>query len=319
MTREQAAASPALPLVSIGIPTFTRASSLRRAIESAQAQTYPNLEIVVSDNGSTDDTEQICRALCSNDVRIRYFRQDANMGPTDNFLFVLRQARGLFFMWLADDDWVDADYVAKCVAVHRADPGFAVVAGLAHGYLAGAPIGDGDFLNLHHPSAASRVLKYYSQVGENSIHYGVMRTAVLAKCEYPNTLGGDWILVAQMVFEGRVTTLSTTRLHRERQNSTAETIASIVHVLHLPRYQHALPAFSIARAAFLNIIRANEVFGSLGRVARYLLAVAAFVTILFHRGLVTSAKTLVIKIIGLDRARRFKALVCKASSPNPRP
>ena len=96
------------PKVSIGIPTFNRADLLRRSIESALGQDYPNIEVLVSDNASTDETPAICQGLGD---RIKYFRQSINLGPLTNFSKVLEMASGEFFMWLGDDDWIDASYV----------------------------------------------------------------------------------------------------------------------------------------------------------------------------------------------------------------
>src|SRR5713226_3275180 len=96
---------PEQSLVSIGLPTHNRSASLRRAIASALAQDYRPIELIVSDNGSTDETETICRAAAEHDSRIKYLRQPENRGAAANFQAVLDHARGDFFLWLADDDW----------------------------------------------------------------------------------------------------------------------------------------------------------------------------------------------------------------------
>lgn len=103
------------PLVTIGIPTYNRADGyLKDALNSAVAQTYPNLEIVVSDNCSPDQTETVVKSY--QDPRIRYFRQDPALTPNDNFNFCLEQAQGDYFLLLHDDDMVDPDFVAACLA-----------------------------------------------------------------------------------------------------------------------------------------------------------------------------------------------------------
>src|SRR5229473_2324672 len=102
------------PLVTIGLPTYNRASELKRAVESVLAQDYSNLELVISDNASTDDTQLVCERFCAQDNRIRYIRQPTNRGAAANFHEVLQRAGGEFFMWLGDDDWLDSSYVAQC-------------------------------------------------------------------------------------------------------------------------------------------------------------------------------------------------------------
>ncbi|MBC7249102.1 MAG: glycosyltransferase family 2 protein [Anaerolineae bacterium] len=102
------------PLVTIGIPTYKRADSyLRLALESALAQTYPEIEVIVSDNCSPDHTQEVVRSF--SDLRLRYFRQKENIGPNNNFNFCLEQARGDYFLLLQDDDQIDSDFVATCM------------------------------------------------------------------------------------------------------------------------------------------------------------------------------------------------------------
>jgi glycosyltransferase involved in cell wall biosynthesis len=102
------------PLVTIGIPTYNRADSyLRSAIESAVTQTYENIEIIVSDNCSTDDTGALVQG--HSDSRIKYFKQEQGIQPNDNFNFCLSQARGDYFLLLHDDDIVDRDFIDTCM------------------------------------------------------------------------------------------------------------------------------------------------------------------------------------------------------------
>lgn len=102
------------PLVTIGIPTYNRAGSfLRNALACASGQTYANIEIVVSDNCSTDNTEEVVKQ-CT-DPRLRYFRQIHNIGANNNFNFCLEQARGEYFLLMLDDDTVDPDFIEICI------------------------------------------------------------------------------------------------------------------------------------------------------------------------------------------------------------
>jgi glycosyltransferase involved in cell wall biosynthesis len=103
-----------LPVVTIAIPTYNRANSyLHQVITSALIQTYPNIEIIVSDNASTDHTAMVVKGF--SDSRIRYFRHDENIGPHNNFNFCLQQAKGIYFLLLHDDDLIDHDFIETCV------------------------------------------------------------------------------------------------------------------------------------------------------------------------------------------------------------
>jgi len=106
------------PLVSIGIPTYNRAGSyLRYALRSAVNQTYRNIEIIVSDNCSPDNTESVVKAF--DDPRIRYYRQTENIGPVKNRNFCLEQSRGDYFLMLLDDDLIDDDFISTCMNAVR--------------------------------------------------------------------------------------------------------------------------------------------------------------------------------------------------------
>jgi glycosyltransferase involved in cell wall biosynthesis len=101
-------------LVTIGIPTYNRAGGyLREALASALKQTYPHIEIVVSDNCSTDHTEAVVKSFA--DPRIRYFKHPYNIGANNNFNFCVEQARGDYFLLLHDDDLIDPDFVETCM------------------------------------------------------------------------------------------------------------------------------------------------------------------------------------------------------------
>jgi glycosyltransferase involved in cell wall biosynthesis len=105
------------PLVSVGIPTFNRPEGLRRTLRCICGQTYSNLEIIVSDNASPGrETEMVVEEFSRIDPRIKYFRQAANIGPMENFRFVLANASGEYFMWAADDDEWDARFIEVCFA-----------------------------------------------------------------------------------------------------------------------------------------------------------------------------------------------------------
>lgn len=114
----------ALPLVTIAIPTYNRADGyLKNAIQCALEQTYQNIEIIISDNCSPDNTEEVVKGF--NDKRLRYFRQQANIGANNNFNFCLQQAHSSYFLLLHDDDTIDSDFIELCMtsARYRTDIG----------------------------------------------------------------------------------------------------------------------------------------------------------------------------------------------------
>lgn len=103
------------PLVSLVIPTFNRSDRLEEAVASALKQTYGNLEVLIVDDASTDDTACLIESLSENE-QLRYIRQPSNQGPNANWRTGMEAARGEFFGFLADDDVLEPSYVERLVA-----------------------------------------------------------------------------------------------------------------------------------------------------------------------------------------------------------
>lgn len=112
-----------MPRVTIGMPVYNGERFIVEALDSIMAQTYKDLELVISDNGSTDTTEEICRRYAAKDPRVRYYREDVNRGATWNYNRLVDLAKGEFFKWAAHDDLITPDYIEKCVDVLDRDPG----------------------------------------------------------------------------------------------------------------------------------------------------------------------------------------------------
>ena len=100
--------------VSIGMPVYNSAKFVRAAIEQLQAQTFPDFELLVSDNHSTDGTWEICQEIAEKDTRIKLFRHEQNIGVFKNFAAVLERATAPYFMWAADDDWHHPNFLRRC-------------------------------------------------------------------------------------------------------------------------------------------------------------------------------------------------------------
>ncbi len=111
------------PLVSIGLPVYNGERYLREALDSLIGQDYPHLELILSDNASTDATAALCLEYAARDPRIRYYRLESNIGSLANFRRVAQLAQGTYFMWAAFDDLRSPTYLSACVAALEADPG----------------------------------------------------------------------------------------------------------------------------------------------------------------------------------------------------
>jgi len=110
------------PMVTIGVPLFNAELYLPSALDSLLSQTFERFEIVISDNGSSDGTESICRRYAALDGRIQYFRHDINRGAAWNHNFLIAQARGRYFRWHHYDDLCEPRHLEQCVAALTSNP-----------------------------------------------------------------------------------------------------------------------------------------------------------------------------------------------------
>jgi len=102
-----------LPGISIGLPVYNGEKFIQKRIESILNQTFQDFEIIISNNASTDLTEEICIKFKKQDKRIQYFKQSHNIGGTSNFSFVLNKAKREFFVWAAADDVWHPEFLKK--------------------------------------------------------------------------------------------------------------------------------------------------------------------------------------------------------------
>jgi glycosyltransferase involved in cell wall biosynthesis len=115
------------PLVTICVPTRNRVASLRKSLESILGQDYPAIEVIISDNASTDGTDAFCRELAAPDTRIRYIRHDRNIGLHGNHNFCLGAGTGEFLCVFHDHDDRDLSLVSTYVAFLQAHPDVGLV------------------------------------------------------------------------------------------------------------------------------------------------------------------------------------------------
>lgn len=106
-----------LPQISIGMPIYNGEQFLHQRLESILSQTFTDFELIISDNASTDSTGKICEEYARKDHRIRYIRQEKNIGALLNFNFVLKEVKFNYFVWMASDDIIERDFLEKNIKI----------------------------------------------------------------------------------------------------------------------------------------------------------------------------------------------------------
>ena len=261
-----------LPLVSVGIPTYNRMDMLQRAVKSVLAQDYINLEVIISDNASTDGTRAYCEELAQRDCRVRYIRQSRNIGPTANMVTVLDQSRGDFYMLLCDDDWLDRTYVSDCVSTLLERPELILVCGKPLLYEGDRWIGEGVKTNLLQDCARDRVRAYFRQVEENGAVHGLIRRNVLMRLpSMPNIMGGDWLYVASIAFLGKVKTLDSSAIHKSK-GGISRTPHSLRQAMGLTGFKSRFQRVNMLASVIKDIAWTSPVYERLGASGRLSLA-----------------------------------------------
>lgn len=199
MNAAQSAHSPPhrVPLVSIGLPVLNGEKLLRTALESLAQQSYPNVEVIVSDNASADQTAAICEELRQQyPHRVFIRRQPHRLEAMKNFEFVLNEARGQFFMWAAHDDRWHPDFVTRLHAVLEAHDEVGVaLSAVRRVYEDGEPYDTVRFVDRL--SVNRSAYDIASAIARGSPHhlyiYGLYRAALLreAVLDFPSVVGGD--------------------------------------------------------------------------------------------------------------------------------
>lgn len=195
------------PRVGVGLPVFNGERYVAEAIESILSQTEADLELVVSDNGSTDGTERICRAFARRDHRVRYERSPVNLGAAWNFNRVFRLSSGECFKWMAHDDVCAPDFLRRCLEVLDADPA-AVVA-----YPRAARIDEAGNRGRPHDSSLKATSDRPAERFRRVIRmpswclpiFGVIRRSALERTGLIRPFpGADHVLLAELSLQGRL-------------------------------------------------------------------------------------------------------------------
>lgn len=217
------------------MPVYNGEPYLREALRSLLQQTHRTIELILSDNASTDSTEAVCREIARQDSRVRYFRQDANIGAAANFEFVLRQARGALFMWAACDDIWDTDWIAALAAVLAANPG-AIAYGTVHTIdEAGHPfshIADGRQFEFAQRQPRRRQLAYYLEYegfGKANPVYALMPRELLAAHFSRETFGrpfGDCVLLFSLLAHASLLSCANVSHYKRIHQSSASAPAA---------------------------------------------------------------------------------------------
>jgi glycosyltransferase involved in cell wall biosynthesis len=251
------------PRVSIGVPVRNGSRFLAEALDSLLAQSYSDFELMISDNASSDQTEEICREYAAKDERIRYYRSDHDVGLSRNFNYLFMQAQGEYFKWAAADDLHERDWLARCLEILERDREVVLAYGKARFIDEnGVPIEKTDpGYNLCSDAAPER-LRYAIRASSwvNAI-FGLIRSEALAKTRlFPTYPGGDYTVLTELALQGKFVEvpdfLFRRRLHPAASSQNIHNKDYIVR-LWTASGQESFPAWNRSKDNFTIVMRSG--------------------------------------------------------------
>ena len=253
-------------------------------------QRYEAIEIIVCDNASTDDTEAVVTRALGGDPRVRYVRHATNLGAVANFRAGLDLATGEYFMWLADDDWLDPDYVDCCMHTLRHDPTAVLANGDAFYTENGRLLLNEPGINLTHTSTMRRVLGYYTLVNFNGAFHGISTTETRRSVPFDDGLAGDWIHLAAIAALGSFRRVPTA-IHRSITGESAALDKS------LSRF-----AYPIASRVLADV-RSGSAFATRNAMQRCALGIACAVVVSWRMGVLPGRDRVLAHLVGQLKSR----------------
>lgn len=193
------------PTVSIGLAVYNGEKYLKQAIESIVSQTFEDFELIISDNASTDRTDEICRYYASRDSRIRYSRNETNIGGANNENLTFKLARGKYFRWAAHDDVCAPDLIRRLVEVLDQNPEVVLaLTTIMNINDQGEPLGVVKRLNATSGSPSQRFRSLTNFNHDCEATYGLIRSEIMSQTELQrNYTDSDRTFLCQLSLYGR--------------------------------------------------------------------------------------------------------------------
>ena len=194
------------PNVSIGMPVFNGAKTIKKAIDSILAQTFEDFELLISDNASDDETENICKRFANQDSRIRYVRQKMNVGVYGNFDYVMSQAKKKYFMFAAADDWRSPNFLELNVSALESNSKY--VASTSPNCHEGDEKNYNKYIDFSlEGSSKERFAKFLQNAWHShAIFFSLIRTEIIQEYKYLDFsyVGADWSVILFLCSKGEI-------------------------------------------------------------------------------------------------------------------
>jgi len=269
------------PMVTIGLPVYNAQRYLEQALDSLLAQTYTDFELIIADNASTDRTQEICLAYAAKDQRIRYHRNEKNLGAAPNFNLLFQLSASKYFKWAPYDDLIEPTFLARCVEVMEQHPEVVLCYSRAK-IIDEQSVYVVDYNPGPDTSSANPNERFGNLIlrPEYAIQQmALIRSATLKATElYGSFPSSDEVLLAELALRGRfyeiLDRLYLYRLHEQQSNRKELTVqrartvwfdSALAGKIVLPKWRYCFACLAVIQRSPLSFIERVRCYGHVGR------------------------------------------------------
>jgi glycosyltransferase involved in cell wall biosynthesis len=290
---------PETPLVTIALPVYNSKRYLRQSLESLLAQTHKDFVLLISDNASSDGTEDICREYAKSDSRIQYSRNQVNIGNPGNFNRLVHLTNTRYIKWATSDDFWEPTFVERALEILERDP--SIVLCYPKSYVVDSEGKNAepyeDNLHLMDEDPADRFIGLLERIGLAHQHLGVIRTDLLRRTGLLGPyFSSDITLLAELTLYGKYYELPERLFYRRFHETSGSWRRGDKQ--HQDKFYHAankkrtaLPRWRGAVGRLKAVARSPLPFSSKMRLQRYQLKHMIWSRDLFFNELVGFART----------------------------
>lgn len=231
------------PLLTIGLPTYNGEKTIKRTIESILSQTFTNFQLIISDDGSTDSTPEICREYEKKDNRIKFVQRKGKKGSVWNFIFLAEKSNTKYFVWIAHDDYWELQFIKKNIEILEKNN--KIVGSISDVQLVGLNIKnyytnqkilDTKYIDSKYTPTKFEFVRSnkgtYDEKVKNILKftwvlnfYSIFRTEKLQESLVHNVFAGwDWVIVLNIAKFGDLHVLDEVLAYRDTEGITSRTI-----------------------------------------------------------------------------------------------
>lgn len=271
------------PLVSVAITTCERPVTLKQTLLSVVNQTHENIEIFVVDDCSENrKVDLVMQEFTSRDSRIHYFPQATKGRIEENVNFLINKAKGKYFLYLNDDDWIDEDYIEKCVRFYEKNDDHSIVIGKTKFYKDEKFAFYGKTIEVVSSDPLKRLIEFHdnSLGSANCPNFGLIKTDTVKKVKMKNVLGHDNVWVANLSVYGKIKTLDEVSIHR-RLGGSSESLKKSATIHKYSMLGKAFPFISLWFNLVKDILVDSYVLKRFNFLQRISLAINLTLMILF--------------------------------------